>query len=191
MRESFILPPNCATLTYWLLFQRRQHFFRVSFHVHFGKDFLYIAVAADHERGPVNAGDFVAVEVLFLQHTVGFGDLALHVAQKGKRQPVFLLEFFLDAGSIGAHAKHRHTELLKLWEGIAEPASLRDSARRIGPGKEIQHERLALKILQANRLVLLIGQFKIRGRLSFLQHGFLLLFATETQRWDELLNSKF
>src|SRR3989304_119087 len=100
MSESFIPPPNCATLTCWLTLS---------------------ALPAPRPCGRP------------LEQTVRLDYLAIHIAEQGKREAVFLLEFFLGRGRIGAHADYRRSQLLKVTVGIAEPACFPHSAGGVGP----------------------------------------------------------
>jgi hypothetical protein len=96
-------------------FQILQHFFGVAVGLDLFEDVLDFSLRANDEGCAGDAHHFFAVHVLFLQNTIGYGDLLFGIGQQGKRQFLLVGEFFLGRRSIRGYAKQHGAGLLNLF----------------------------------------------------------------------------
>src|SRR5215469_868866 len=144
-------------------FQVCEHLFGVAVGLYLFEDVLDFTVPCDDERGAGDAHDLLAVHVLFLQNTVGLGDLFVGVGKQGEGQTLFVGKFSLPAGGVGGDAKQHGAGLLNLCIGVAEPASFYGSTRGAGAGKKEQDHGFSAQIFQGDLFPVLVGQSEVGG----------------------------
>ena len=118
-------------------------------------------IRANHERGPLDAPNLLAIHVLFLQHVKLLAHFLVHIGKQRVRQLVFGAKFGLLLGRVAADAQHHRPSRLQFRERIAEAAGLNGAARSIRFGVKEEDDRLAGVIRQAHGLILVRLQGKI------------------------------
>ncbi len=131
--------------------------------LHLLEDVLDSPVRANHEGSPHYPHHFLPIHVLLLDNTVLIADLPVGVTQQGKGQVELLFELFLGRGRVGRDAEHDRPSFLGLSVRITELAGFDGASRSVGARIEIQHHPLPAKILQRNRISVLVRQSEIRG----------------------------
>jgi hypothetical protein len=142
------------------LFQICQYFVGVALGLHLCKNMLDLAIRPNNESGAGNAHHFLAIHILFLQDSIGFGDLLVGIGEQVKGQLVFVLKLFLCFGRVRRNPNDEGTGLLNLLVRVAEPARFDGSAGSVGPRKEIQNDGLSAHLIQRDMLFVLVLQSK-------------------------------
>jgi hypothetical protein len=128
----------------------------VAFGFDFGEDFDEGLVGADEERRPLDADDFLAVHVLFLENPKLFADFFVYICKEWIRQVVLGLEFGLGFGRVAGDAEDDGSGVLELFEGVAEAAGFDGAAGGIGPGIEEEDNGLAGEVAEMHGLILVV-----------------------------------
>jgi len=126
--------------------------------LHFLEDVRDIALGTDEESGSLDAHYFFAVHVLFFEDVELLGNVFVGVGEQGVGQVVFFLELLLSRRSVGRNAEYDESGLLKFAICVAEPARFYGSTRGVSLGVEEENDRFAAKLLEVNRVPILVGQ---------------------------------
>jgi hypothetical protein len=102
--------------------------------------------------------------------TIGEAHLAPGVTEKAKREVLFLGKSGIVLHAIKANAQHLNIEILKIADLVAEPASLRGSARGVGHGIEPEKHLLAFKAGKREVLTGMGLDGKVRSRITNFEH---------------------
>ena len=95
-------------------FDEGQNLFSVALRRDFRVDMQQRAVRADHKGGSLNAHDFLAVHVLFLQHAKLIADFLVYISKECVRKVEFGAELGLFARRVAADAQNHGAGRLKL-----------------------------------------------------------------------------
>ena len=124
-----------------------EHVFRVPFDCHFRENLSYDTVLSDDKSCALEAHDLFPVHGLFFVNAISLSHFFFCVGKQRHVQIELFPEFRLGLGIVGADAYHNRTSLLDFLAGVAEPASLADSAGRVGLGEKEQHNTLFAGVL--------------------------------------------
>ena len=145
-----------------------EHFLGMSVGLHFLEDVRDIALGTDEESGSLDAHYFFAVHVLFFEDVELLGNVFVGVGEQGVGQVVFFLELLLSRRSVGRNAEYDESGLLKFAICVAEPARFYGSTGRVGSRIEEQNHVLPTKLLERNRVSVLVWKTKIRYLVDFI-----------------------
>src|SRR5205807_2175062 len=123
-----------------LLLQRLENLPGVPVHLNFREHSLHLSIFADDVGGPRDAHDLAAVQVLFLPDPVGFKRVVRGVAEQREIQLVLVAELLELLHRVAAHPDHSRPELFQFFFGVTELVRLAGSTRRVGLGKEVEHQ---------------------------------------------------
>jgi len=123
------------------------HGFRVTFDCHFRENLAYDTVLSNDESCALETHDLFPVHILFFVNAISLSHFFGGVGKQRHVQIELFPEFRLGLGIVGADAYHNRTSLLDFLAGVAEPASLADSAGRVGLGEKEQHNTLFTGVL--------------------------------------------
>jgi len=124
-----------------------EHGFRVTFDCHFRENLAYDTVLSNDESCALETHDLFPVHILFFVNAISLSHFLVGVGEQRHGQVELFPEFRLSLGIVGADAYHNRTSLLDFLAGVAEPASLADSAGRVGLGEKEQHNTLFAGVL--------------------------------------------
>jgi len=144
------------------------------------KDVRDFPSGVDDVGAPHNPHFLLPIHHFFLPDAVGFQGLVGCIAGEREIQFVLvvkLLEFF---DRVPAHPQNLHLYLIQFFFGVTELVRLAGSPGSIGLGKEIEHQRLALEILETHLITRLRWQGKIRSFVTDVKHEPLLPADTGT-----------
>ena len=133
-----------------------QHFFGVAVGLYVLEDVGDLAVRADEEGGPGDAHHLFAIHVLLLDDAELVGNGLVLVGEEGVGQLVLVLELLLGGGCVGGDADYGDPGPGKLAVCVAEPARFYGSTGGIGFRIEEEDDRFAAKLLQLDRVPILI-----------------------------------
>ena len=123
--------------------EQRKHLFGVAGGRNLGKDVQQGLVRANDESRPLDAPDFLAVHILFLEHAKLIADFLVYISKERVGQLVFGAEFGLILGRVAADAEHDDAFGLKFFECIAEAAGFDGAAGRVRSGIKEEYDRPA------------------------------------------------
>src|SRR5277367_2447679 len=138
-----------------------EDFVGVAFGLYFGEDAEEALVGADEEGGPLDADDFLAVHVLFLEHIKLFADFFVYICKEWIRQVILFLEFLLRPGRVAGDAENDGSGSLELLEGVTEAAGFDGASGRVGSGVKEQDNGLAGKVLEVHSIFLVVLQREV------------------------------
>ena len=133
-----------------------QHFFGVPVRFHVLENVRDLSVRPDQECGTGDTQHFLAVHVLFLDHAELVGDCLVLISQQRIGQLVLVLELLLGGRCIGRDSEYGDSGPGQFAVCVAEPARFDGSTGGIGFRIEEQDNRLAAKLLQLDRVPILI-----------------------------------
>src|SRR5262249_36788242 len=102
---------------------------------------------------------------------VGRPDRAVRVADQGEVEVELLGELLVVRGSVERHAQDHCVLPIVVTLQVAEPATLSGSARRVGLGKEPEHDVLALEVGELHRVAVVVAPDEVRRLVPRIQHG--------------------
>src|SRR5271163_4057722 len=135
--------------------------FGVAFGLDLWEDLEEGLVGADEEGGPLDADDFLAVHVLFLEHIKLFADFFVYICKEWIGQVILFLEFLLSFGRVAGDAENNGSGGLELFEGVAEAAGFDGATGRIGSGVKEKDNGLAGKVLEVHSIFLVVLQREV------------------------------
>src|SRR5258708_15752503 len=108
------------------------------------------ALVVDQHGRALDAHVFAAIHALLHPDAVFLADLPALVRGEGEGQRIFLLELVMRAHRISGDADDRRFRLREIGHGVAKPASLGGTARRVVLRIQIDDDRLAALTLETN-----------------------------------------
>jgi hypothetical protein len=102
---------------------------------------------------------------------IGRADLPVRVAEQREVEAVLVCERFVVGGGVEGDAEDDRFLLVVVRFQVAEPATLRGSARRIGLREEPQDDGLAREVRQLHGLAIVIAAHEVGRLVSWSEHG--------------------
>jgi len=143
----------------------------------FGKDVEQGLVGTDDKGGALDAEDFFAVHVLFLEYAKLIADFLVYICKERVGQVVFGAEFGLGLGRVAGDAEDDGAGGLELEESVAKAACFNGAAGSIGPRIKEEYDGLAGVVREADGLVF-VG---LQGKISY----FYVKFHGENPRMSD------
>ena len=123
------------------------------------------AVSGDYHADTLCA--FVGIRI----GPVGRADLPVGVAEQREVEAVLVCECFVVGGGVEGDAEDDRFLLVVVRFQVAEPATFRGSAGRIGLREEPQDDGLAREVRQLHGLAIVIAAHEVGRLVSWSQHG--------------------
>jgi hypothetical protein len=118
-----------------------------------------------------HVGDAARVLVLFgITGTVGEADGVVGVAEEGEGEVVLLGEFLVLVLTVETDAEDLGVLRFVLGLEVPEPGTFPRSTGCVGLRIEPEHHFLSAQIAQANGVAVVVDRFKVRRRVTRLQH---------------------
>ena len=102
---------------------------------------------------------------------IGRADLPVRVAEQREVEVVLVCERFVVGGGVEGDAEDDRVLLVVVRFQVAEPATLRGSAGRIGLREEPQDDGLAREVRQLHGLAIVIAAHEVGRLVSWFQQG--------------------
>jgi len=137
----------------------------VAFRFNLAPDLCDGSVGRYEERGALDAHDFLAVHVLFLEDVEEFGYFFVGVGKQSVREFVLFLELLLRFGCIRRDAEYGESGADEFCVLIAESAGFDGAAGGVGPGIEEEHDGFTLEGGESDWLSVFVGQSEVGSEL--------------------------
>jgi len=126
--------------------------------------FLDLAVPVDHHADPLGA--LLRVDI----GAVGGADGPVGVADQGEREVILLGKLLVLFCGVEGDADDRGVLAIVLGLQVAEPATFRGSAGRIGLGEEPEDDRLPLEVRKSDGVAVVVAADEIGRLVSRVEH---------------------
>src|SRR5437667_10142151 len=152
------------------LLKRRQHFRRVSLHLHARKSLCHRPPLVNDEGGARDAPMRLPHHRFLHPDSVAFGDFVSSVGQQRMRNLQVPLPLGVRIDGVRTHAQDCRTQLRIRRVVVTERGSLNRSARGKVPHIEPEDDEFAVEVPQADGPALLVRQSKIGRLVPFFKH---------------------
>lgn len=137
--------------------------------IHIGDHGFDDTIFIDDECGAQHALVFYAKKGFLPPYTVGLDSFHIVVHQQRKGQVMFFDEILVSAGGVRAYTQNFETGFSKFLKMVAQIASFFRARGGVVLGIEVQNEFFTSKLLQCDRVAILIGAVDGWGGITFFQ----------------------
>jgi len=149
----------------------------MAFGLDLGEDAQERLVGTDEEGCPLDADDFLAVHVLFLEDPKLFADFFVYISKERIRKVVLCLEFGLGFGRVAGDAEDDGAGVLELFEGVTKAAGFDGAAGSVGAGIEEEDDGFSGEVAEVDGVFLIVLKREVGD--------FLVQFHKSSFRWGE------